>query len=62
MYELAVGTERLAPLSAGERVLQHDVPDGEGPARKVQRVLRVITVLERDEQIEPPLERIEYCT
>ena len=29
-----------------------------GAAREVQRVLRVITVLERGEQVEPPLERV----
>lgn len=58
MDALAVGAKRLTPLRAGERVLRHDVLDGEGATREVQRVLRVPAVLERCEQVEPPLERV----
>ena len=52
------GDERLAPHRAGERALRHDVLDGKGATRKVQRVLRVPAVLERGEQVEPLLERV----
>ena len=55
---LAIVPEHLAPLRTGKRVLRHDVLDGEGAAREVQRVLRMPAVLERGEQVEAALERV----
>ena len=54
--EAMLHSKHLAPLRTSERVLQHDVLDGKGTSREVQRVLRMSAVLEHGEQIKAATE------